>query len=154
MVPLQRGAKARPWDGWALRIIPADDKVGIDRAVFDKNYQPDVASIFGEEFVHVLVPRIRLKSGKEQNRFQFNYYLKESEGLQRAEKAAFPNLKSRDVQKLILNFYDQGKQTLCLRNCPLFAAYPRWIQEPEFPKCPDCARRMLHLRRRRSNSGA
>ena len=104
----------------------------------------DRAFIHDEEYALVGVPRKVLKNGKAQNRFQYEYYLERSAYLNSLIEAAFPKVSPKVVLEFLFETYGKNADFLGFDGC-FIGNYPRWIQEPEFPKCTQCNRRMQHL---------
>lgn len=150
-VPIVGGEGLRTWERKQITL-----KIGPDELYFarlEPCQDPKYASLHGEKYALVGVPRIKLKNGKSQNRFQYDYYLQQSKTLTEAIKVVFPKSKPKWALQFLFETYGKNGDSLGFDGC-FIGGYPRWIQEPDFPKCPKCNRRMQHLLEIGSNKAA
>ena len=150
-IPIVGGEVLRAWARKKITLEIGPDELYF--AQLEPCQDPEYASLHGEKYALVGVPRIKLKSGKSQNRFQYDYYLQQSKTLTAAIKVVFPKSKPKWALQFLFETYGKNGNFLGFGGC-FIGGYPRWIQEPDFPKCPKCNRRMQHLMEIGSNKAA
>ena len=150
-IPIGQVLSLKKWQGQQLILSVAENE--LYEPTWSTCNNADRAFMHGEEFVLVGVPRKVLKNGKSQNRFQYAYYLEKSAHLKARIEAAFPKVSAREVLVFLFETYGKNADFLGFDGC-FIGNYPRWIQEPEFPNCSQCNRRMQHLLEIGSNKAA
>jgi hypothetical protein len=125
-------------DGWAGRGIEAD--AGPEPCFRLPDRAPADAVLRGRVFRLVPVPRTATKDGRGRNRLTPSGYLVKNPRLQEALAAICP----RYPAELLTYLLTPGAETFEFE--PSFQARlggsPSWVQDAEFPNCPECGRRM------------
>jgi hypothetical protein len=150
-VPIIGGDALANWAGKQITLGAGSD--GLYVGHLEPCQDPQYANLHGEKYALVGVPRITMKNGKSQNRFQYEYYLQKSKNLHELICAAFPNVKPTVVLEFLFETYGKNAGFLGFGGC-FIGGYPRWIEEPDFPNCPKCHKRMQHLLEIGSNKAA
>lgn len=150
-IPIGKAPSLNKWEGQQLILSVAENE--LYEATLSTCDDADRAFMHNEEYALVGVPRKVFKSGKSQNRFQYDYYLEQSAYLNSLIEAAFPKASPKEVLRFLFETYGKNGDFLGFDGC-FIGNYPRWIQEPEFPICTQCNRRMEHLLEIGSNKAA
>ncbi len=138
-----------PWSGKTITIdTPATEPDQLDGPQPRYLDEPGESTIRGEVFVAVGIPRKTTKNGKGQNILQIGTALKRSPDLAQIVGRAFARMDPEKVLDYLLQSFGTppGKwmQDYGYANV-IIGAHPQWLQNPEFPKCPDCKKRMRHI---------
>ena len=93
-IPIGQVPSLKKWQGQQLILSITENE--LYEATLSTCDSADRAFIHDEEYALVGVPRKVLKSGKSQNRFQYDYYLEQSAYLNSLIEAAFPKASPKD----------------------------------------------------------
>lgn len=125
-------------DGWAGRGIEADGGGEPSFRLTDR--APADAVLRGRVYRVVPVPRTATKDGRGRNRLTPSAYLVRNPRLQEALAAICP----RHPAELLAYLLTPGAATFEFEPSfqARFGGSPSWVQDAEFPTCPECRRRM------------
>lgn len=121
-----------PWAGRTIRIIEAEQK-DVDVKVEFILTDSEVQQLGHTVYKSLRVPRIKTKNGKEQYVWAYSRYLTMSPLL----KQLFKGIETADFKEMALANVIRGKINIL--------GGLSWIQNVEFPNCPECKKRMKFL---------
>ena len=132
--------KKFPWEGQSLHIEVGKNVNEFKFAL--KAADDEKSTLGGHRFFTVPVPRIQLKNGKSQNRYDWDWIYKNSEDLRSGFEKHFG-----EGGRSALRLFDAGESCFTART----GTHPSWVQTQEYQKCDQCKKTMHQIAQLRSD---